>query len=154
MKVSGIDRLGGPANAEVNAVQIIAHFTSSITTIIAVIQPELAIVIQSPTLDSVIVEDGTGMIIAGTNCFGSMTITEIDPCQIIAHFTRPVTTIIVATLPELAKTVCTPTLDAIIVEDGTGMCQTGTNCLGSMTTTQVHRGQTAAHLISTITTIQ
>ena len=57
--------------------------------------------------------------IAGTNCLGGPATTQVHGCQITAHFTRPVTTIIVATLPELATTVCTPTLDAAVIQQGT-----------------------------------
>jgi hypothetical protein len=55
--------------------------------------------------------------------------------------------------PKLAYIICTPTLDSPVIEQGTGMCLTSTDCLGGTTTTQVDGCQTAAHFVSAITTI-
>ena len=152
MVVSGSNRLGGPATAEVDRYQITTHFTRPVTTIILIILPKLTRTIIAPTLDGVIVEDGTGMVGASTNCLGSSITTEVNRCQIITHFIRLVTTIIVATLPELTIIISPPTLDTIIVEDDTGVLFASADCLGGPTTTQIDGNQTAAHFISTITT--
>ncbi len=78
MGATGNDSLGGTAIAEVDDVQISAHFARVITTILDFIQPELTTTVQSPTLDAGVVKNGTGMESAGTNCLGGITTTEVN----------------------------------------------------------------------------
>jgi hypothetical protein len=146
------NRFGGTATTEVDGGERSAHFTSSITTTISIIQPQLAIIIHPPALDAPVVKDSAGMQFAGTDCLGSMTTTEVNCEQITAHFTWIVAAIVRIALPKLAQAIKAPTLDSPVIEQGTGMRSTSTNCLGGTTTTQVDGCQTATHFVSAITT--
>ena len=74
---------------EVDLGKIIAHFISPVTAIISITitKAQLTNIVKAPTLDGTLVEDGAGMLLAGTNCLGGMPTAEIDEYQVGAHFT-------------------------------------------------------------------
>ena len=94
MKSASRDRLGSTTTTEVDGGERSAHFTSSITTTISIIQPELAITIVSPALDAPVVKDSAGMYFAGTDCLGRSATTQVDGRQVAAHFVSTITTIL------------------------------------------------------------
>jgi hypothetical protein len=88
----------------------------------------LAIRVIAPTLNPVIVEDGTGMVIASTNCFGRIPTTQIDELQVGAHLTRRVTTIAACANAKLAYIVNTPAGHSAGIKEHTG-CVTASDQL-------------------------
>ena len=105
--------------AEIYSGQVIAHLIRPITTIVCIANPELAIVVVTPTLHGIVVEERTRVPVTHRDCRCRTTCAEIYSGQVIAHLTRPITAMVCIANPELAIPVAPPTLHGFVVEERT-----------------------------------
>ncbi len=127
ISITGCQRHGCAARAQINREETIPHFPRPIPTSGRIPLPQLTTAIRPPALHYSMIEYRTG--IAGTSrqCRSRPTHAQINRKQIIPHFPRAIPTSGRIPLPQLARGIPSPTLDRSMIEQRTGMIAIGNN---------------------------
>ena len=89
-RITGGDVLGGATVAEVDRVEVVAHFVRLVAAVIRIAQAELTKGVESPALDGVVVEERARVISTGGDVLGGAIGAEVDRGEVVAHFVRVV----------------------------------------------------------------
>jgi hypothetical protein len=125
MRIPCHNRCGGAANTEVDDIEG-SHTPRGVATYHGVVITQLPRIIPSPTLDAPIIKEDTGMATTSSDGLSSAPTTDINRHK-GCHTPRRIASrdgIVVAQLP---KNIPSPTLDATIIEQGTGMIHASRN---------------------------
>jgi hypothetical protein len=110
VRSAGSDGGRGPAAAEGNDGEGVAHLARSIATGGGVADPEPPEAILAPALDLAVVEEGAGVGIAGTDGDGGTSGAEVDRGQRLRQFAACVAAVLRVAEPQLSQQVSAPAL--------------------------------------------
>ena len=103
MRVTGGDVLGGAIGAEVDRGEAVAHFVRGVAAVSRIAEAEPTIIVSSPALDGVVVEERARVRLTGGDLLGGATVAEVDRVEVVAHFVRLVAAALRIAVAELTK---------------------------------------------------
>ena len=131
--------------------QCIAHFACIIAARVGVAQTKLAIVVETPTLDCIVVEHHTGVCGTRGKQLGGAARAQIHRWQAIAHRRRRATNIGGGRITKSAIVAFTKTLHTGVVEQRTRVQIAGRHRTHTATGAKVDRCQCVTHFASSVT---
>ena len=147
MLATGGDVLGGAIGAEVDRVEVVAHFVRVIGAPLHIAQAELTSDVQSPALDGVVVEERARVFATGGDVLGGAIGAEVDRVEVVAHFVRLVAAVYTIAQAEPTFLIISPALDGVVVEERARVLVTGGDVLGGAIGAEVDRVEVVAHFV-------